>query len=228
MKTGKTTLIWIIGISVILLITSGILFGFNKGKIPWAVEWIKNPGSIIVSLSFGLFLSAALLDQFIALFFKEDEHTEQIRKESQAALKEGRSVHKQLLVQKAQANREKMAAPESTQAQATYSAANDAEVQQRKNLEAAQVQLAEIKEDRRKSIRYIAFLVGLILAISGVRVLTNFIDYSGENSGLIEWQQWSLTICDIIFTASLLSGGTSGVNRFFDLIRSQLDKNTDT
>ena len=81
-------------------------------------------------------------------------------------------------------------------------------------------------KERRGKIRRIAFVAGLVLALAGIRVLTPLIVLPAE-VGDYTFGNWLISYSDMIFTACLLSGGTSGVNRFFSYIKTKLD-GTDT
>ena len=71
-------------------------------------------------------------------------------------------------------------------------------------------------------------MAGLVLALADIRVLTPLIMLPTTGDGDPDLSEytfglWLISYCDMIFTACLLSGGTSGVNRFFGYVKARLD-----
>ncbi|WP_163515039.1 hypothetical protein [Gelidibacter japonicus] len=63
----------------------------------------------------------------------------------------------------------------------------------------------------------IAFGFGLILAITGITTLTDFIIMPNDSNMLLNHK--ILSYYDIIFTAAILSGGTSGIHQLSNVVK---------
>lgn len=87
-----------------------------------------------------------------------------------------------------------------------------------KEMKKAEKKIVEENKKRLRKVQLVAFGVALFLSVSGVRILNEFIEISDSSI----WGINLLSIFDVISTAALLSGGTSAVEMFFQIIRKNL------
>lgn len=196
-------------------ITLVFIIGY-KGVMP-DLEWkTGNTLELLGGVFAKLFIVGALLDQLIAVFFPEDETAKDQRLQAQNALsiikEKEKFVHKKILSQQLQSpnNANTMAAMQSLNTELS-SFANTKQV--------AEDKIAEIDSKRSSRVRMIAFAAGLILAITGITILSDFIDMS--NKGM---NHKILSYIDVIFTAAVLSGGTSGINQLLKIVKDSWKK----
>lgn len=196
----------------------------------WGIDWQEKPLEILLSLFGGLIIASALLDQFIEVFFPEPKENQDERNEAISAIQVGKAVYTETKRKERKWRRNLILATDNKREKLQNNiddSKEEASLQYKRLVEQRQI-VNGMDKERRGNIRRIAFVAGLVLALAGIRVLTPLIelptigddepDLSKYTFGL-----WLISYCDMIFTACLLSGGTSGVNRFFSYIKSKLD-----
>lgn len=70
-------------------------------------------------------------------------------------------------------------------------------------------QLNTMQEDRRKKVSFFAFALGLIIALFGVRILTNLIS---EPETMTAVQSKFINIIDMVLTGCVIAGGSEGIH----------------
>lgn len=207
----------------------------NPNQHAWGISWKENPLDILLTLFGGLLIASALLDQFIEVFFPEPKQNQNDRNEALSTVQVGKAIYTDMKRKATKLKRKLVLEEDNTIRGVLQKKTDDAEketsLQYKRLVEQRQI-VNNMDKERRGKIRRIAFVVGLVLALAGVRVLTPLIMFPETTAGDPDLSQytfglWLISYCDMIFTACLLSGGTSGVNRFFSYIKTKFD-GTDT
>ncbi|MDO7171434.1 hypothetical protein [Mariniflexile sp. AS56] len=198
-----------------LTITLVFIIGY-KGDLP-ALDWQTGDTLELLGGVFAkLFIVGALLDQLIEVFFPQDEIDIQSRTQALNALsivKDNEAlIHKEILSQQLYglSKATTMDSVKSLNTQLTTFSTTK---------QTAEDKIAEIDEKRSSHVRMIAFAAGLVLAITGITILSDFIDMT--NKGI---NHKILSYIDILFTAAVLSGGTSGINKLLKIIKDSWKK----
>ncbi len=182
-----------------------------EGKIPTLESQNEKPLDILGRIFTKLIIVGALLDQFIAVFFPQDETDKEQRIQAQNALsitkEEEKLIHKEILSQRLQGS------------SATFQNLNTRLSTFQSNKQVAENTIAEIDTRRSSYVRKIAFAFGLIIAMTGITILSDFFNMTDNNVN-----HKILSYIDIIFTAAVLSGGTSGINQLIQIIKDSWKK----
>ena len=189
-----------------------LVFIINEGNLPvLASNTDEKPLDILSKVATKLIIVGALLDQFIAVFFSQEEKDKVQRVQSQNALSIVRAeeslVHKEILGQNLQGT--------SANIQNLTARLNNFNNTKR----VAQDKITEIDARRSSYVRKIAFAAGLIIAMTGITVLRDFFEVG--DSGL---NYKILAYIDVVFTAAILSGGTSGINQLIQVIKDSWNR----
>lgn len=193
----------------------------NETGNDWGLSWTPNLGTKLASLFGGLIISAALIDQFIVVFFPDKDSIDQKlsvikskRRNSKEAISEINnhlfSVGLEMI-----GNKDDLDLVEYEQKLIVDKTSHE------KQIIEYNIKLHEIMQEKSIRIRRISFVVGLVLTFCGVRFLTELVQINETNRDL---HDWILRYCDMIFTAAIISGGTSGVNQFFAMIKGYLNQ----
>ena len=197
-------------------ITLFFIIGY-KGDLP-ELNWkTGNTSDLLGGVFAKLLIVGALLDQVIAVFFPLDSTAKEQRMQAQNALSLVKDQEK--FIQREILNRElnSLNTPSATAAI------------QRLNLklsgfdntkQIAKNKIATIDAKRSFQVRMIAFAAGLILAMTGITILSDFIDMT-----IINFNHKILSYMDVIFTAAVLSGGTAGINALLKVIKDSWSNN---
>lgn len=202
---------------IFLAITLIFILGY-KGVMP-ELEWTDKPLDILGGLFAKLLIVGALLDQFIALFFPQKPSS--VEQRQAAVIKLAYIKEKQEVINKqlfdAKLNFEKDPSP-----MVDLNTLNSKLSSYITSKEVAANEIERIDSGRSKRVRMIAFGVGLILAITGITTLTDFIIMPDDSNLLLNHK--ILSYYDIIFTAAILSGGTSGIHQLSKVVRDSWRK----
>jgi hypothetical protein len=93
------------------------------------------------------------------------------------------------------------------------------------DLIAAQDRLTEYKAETLRWTLPLGFFLGLLVAASGLRALSQFLDLSavGTDTGPSQTQLWWFNCGDILFTGALLAGGADPIHKLLDLYRKFIE-----
>ncbi len=194
---------------ILTLITLLFVFKFN-GSIP-ELKWESDLGSIFTRLAGQFILTAALLDQFIALSFPENEDTIIIKNKLKSKIKINNNLLKDCIGKIIITKTEKTNSSELTELINERNAIEE-------KLKITDDELSKIDNERSLRVRRIAFGFGLILSVSGITFLSQFFTIPKGPSLNLQ----IIMYADMIFSAALLSGGTSGVAKFLDYLKGRL------
>lgn len=200
---------------ILLAITAVFVLGY-KGVMP-DIEWTDKPLDILTGLFAKLLIVGALLDQFIALFFPQESLT--VDKRQEAIIKLDHIKEKQESVKK-EIFDVKLNYDKGSHQMSSLNNLNSTLSTYITSKELVANEIEKIDSERSKRIRMIAFGIGLILAITGITTLTDFIIMPNDSAMLLNHK--ILSYYDIIFTAALLSGGTSGIHQLFKVFKDSL------
>lgn len=199
-----------------IIITLIFFFGYNEVFEP--LKWKTEDNLAILGTVFAkLLIVGALLDQFISVFFPQDDDEAAIRAKSLEALniaKENKKMLKNEIL-----------------SQRLYGANNDDQMGIFNKIEtqistfdqtekSARENIASIDTQRSSYVRKVAFACGLIIAVTGITIMDDFILWGKE--GL---NRQVFSFIDVVLTAAVLSGGTSGINQLLKVIKDSLAKN---
>nr|WP_299382254.1 hypothetical protein [Allomuricauda sp.] len=183
--------------------------------------WTDKPFEVLGQLAVKLIVVGALLDQLIAVFFPESEETQTVRTGAETTLRVNREkrngIRKEILSERLRNNADHARYD-------TFGTLNRDLSDTDESIRSAQEVLQEINANRMGFVRVVAFAFSLVLAIAGVTVLTDFIEMH-NGKGVVELNHKIMYYLDIILTAALLSGGTSGINQFFKVVRDSWKRN---
>ena len=211
MKTLKNywwLLLVFIAVTLIFIVT-------YNGVIP-DLGWKKKSLDTLGSVFAKLFIVGALLDQFIAVFFPQDDTDKDQRDQAMNALSivkdEEKFIQKEILSQQLYGfkNANAMASVQTLNAKLTTFSDTK---------QVAEDKIAEIDTKRSSFVRKIAFAAGLILAVTGVTILKDFIEPKQDTLNVKIFY-----FIDIVLTAAVLSGGTSGINELLRIIKDSWKK----
>jgi len=87
----------------------------------------------------------------------------------------------------------------------------------------AEVAMAGYRSTTARRAMQIAFAVGLFASLGGVRVLHVLFDASA----LASWQPFLFDLTDVLLTAGLIAGGSSGINKVTALFAGHLERRTE-
>ncbi|WP_422104463.1 hypothetical protein [Winogradskyella sp.] len=175
------------------------------GKIP-ALEPNEEALDILTKVTVKLILVGALLDQFIAVFFPQDETDKEERVQAQNTLSIAKDEEK--LIRKEMLNLQLQGSL------ASFQKLNSQLVSFRNIKQAAKDKIVTTDSNRSSYVRRVAFVIGLIIAMTGVTILRDFFDMSNNAPN-----HKILSYIDIIFTSAVLSGGTSGINQLIRVLK---------
>lgn len=198
---------------IIFLATTAVFILGYKGVMP-ELEWTDKPLDILGGLFAKLLIVGALLDQFIALFFPQEPASVQQR---QAAIINLTHIKEKQEVVKKEIFDAKLNFDKENHLMDDLNKLNSRLSKYISNKEIVANEIEEIDSKRSKRVRMIAFGAGLILAITGITTLTDFIIMPNDSAMLLNHK--ILSYYDIIFTAAILSGGTSGIHQLFKVVK---------
>lgn len=204
---------------LLVLITVTLIFIINYKGIVEPLEWTGKPVEVLGKLAVKLIVVGALLDQFIAVFFPESEDVKMQRIQADAVLSNGREKKRILrreIIQERLNLRDDM---KSEGFRALHLELDNAE----QSIRNAEEILTEIYSNRIGFVRMVAFAFSLVLAVAGITVLTDFIAMPAPAEAGLNYK--IVSYLDIILTAALLSGGTSGINQFFKVVKDSWKRN---
>lgn len=197
------------------LVVVTLIFIINyKGNLD-KFEWVEDPFETLGQLAVKLFVVGALLDQLISVFFPESAEDQSNRRHLEHALKINRTKQRVL---RDEMLRDRLTNKENIRVN-LMEQMNETEM----SVSQAETDMADLNTKRTAYVRRVAFAIGLVLAITGITVLTDFITNIPEDN--IEFNDSLIYYLDIILTAALLSGGTSGINQFFRVLRDSWKNN---
>ena len=213
---------WLMVTGAIVLVV--FIIYYVSGDHNWGLAWTEKPWEILLKLVVGLTITAALIDQLISVFLPDPPELKDkisnarleasITKENYNRLKEDvRTLERERIVNPVAAADSTTRDQKKLELQATLG-----------TLKANQEQVKEANQQRHGRIRRIAFAISLVVALGGIQVLTPLLDL-GTAPPISKYLIW---FCDLVLTAALLSGGTSGVRMFVDTLKDALDKNGTT
>lgn len=198
---------------LIFLATTLVFILGYKGVMP-ELEWTDKPLDILGGLFAKLLIVGALLDQFIALFFPQEPSSVEQRKAAViklAHIKEKQEVvNKQLFDAKLNFDKEPRPLYDLNTLNSNLSSYITSK-------EVVANEIERIDSGQSKRVRMIAFGLGLILAITGITTLTDFIIMPNDSNMLLNHK--ILSYYDIVFTAAILSGGTSGIHQLSKVVK---------
>ena len=166
--------------------------------------------SKIISLIGSLFFITLLVERFLEIFAVDREKVEkdmiqrnlQLYRNDRNALIEKREVR---LVSKSFAGRD-VAKTDSGQVLSDIL----------EKMSTDEQKLKELKEKRRKWVLLLAFFIGLLLSLFGVRILTDLITTDLEDGVQKTW----ISIMDMLLTASLIAGGSDGIHAMIKKVQT--------
>ncbi len=173
---------------VAIILTTAVIIYISMGGRLNDLQWNENPGEIAGELLIKVTIIAALLDQILFLVFPDNSDV----------------LNKAYSKIKA-CKREK-----------DLDSVDNSEVFRK--MRKAEMKITEENKKRLRIVQLAAFGIALFLSISGVRILSEFIEL---NNSSMNDNKFFLTF-DVISTAALLSGGTSAVEMFFQIIRKNI------
>jgi len=96
------------------------------------------------------------------------------------------------------------------------------------NFIAAQSDLIEFKAETLQYTMPFGFVLGILIAASGIRTLNQFIDPAtfSAASSFSETQHWWFNMMDIFFTGALLAGGADPIHKILDLYRKFMESSS--
>ncbi|MBG6129519.1 hypothetical protein IWQ47_001178 [Aquimarina sp. EL_43] len=206
---------WVLLMLVVVILIFFLNYDENHIK---DFEWKNNPEKILGELAVGLLLVGALLDQFITVFFAENNDSQEIRKETETTLsffRERRRIIRRDILQ------EQLTADTGARA-ANITRLNSELANSEGSIKRAEEIMTTVNSERTTYVRMVAFSIGLILAVTGIKTLTPFISMSSIESNI---STKLLYFCDLLFTAALLSGGTTGISQFLKVIKDSWKRN---
>lgn len=203
---------------LIALILASIILVFVYDGVTPNLSWKEDSMGILAGLFTRLLISAALIDQFIAVFFPEETESKIRREIIQSALTEGRNKVQTCLVEII-----RMETAAKRDEDYIKKIKNDLEDYDSNNVK-LKGELLSINRDRSRKVRMYAFGISLFVAVAGLKVFSELIDIPVFEPGKIgeNINFYIIYYLDMIFTAALLSGGVDGINHFFRSIRSQI------
>ncbi|NMH88236.1 hypothetical protein [Flavivirga algicola] len=197
---------------LLLLLIVTLIFFMKFNEITPGTEWRNEPEKILAGMAAGLIVVGTLLDQFIAVFFRENEETQIKRRIVESRLyayQEKRRMRRKDILREELNNRDGNRSETINRLEIESNALEASIIKEKE-------QISNLNTERTTYIQMVAFGIGLVLATAGIRTLTPFIVIPDEATGL---NFKLLFFCDILFTAALLSGGTAGIHQFLDIIR---------
>lgn len=197
-----------------------LIFIVQYKGINESIAWHSDPYDVISKLIVKLVVLGALLDQFIAVFFKEKKQ-KRSNKDQLGLLIRLKQNQKDSI--KKEIFKMRISNPEGL-----FKYEFKEEKEQIKEIEQtileSKMELDNLENQRSGYIRAVAFAIGLVIAISGVTILAEFVDLPRQESK-VKLNHQLMYFLDIFFTAAVLSGGTSGINQFFKIIRESWKNN---
>ena len=200
---------------IIFLATTLVFIIGYKGVMP-EIEWTDKPIDVLSGVFAKLLIVGALLDQFIALFFPQEPSSKEERQVALTSLAQAKEkqevLNKQLFETKLNSAKDNKPMDDLNSKINTIITSKEVPT----NV------IERIDSERSKRVRMIAFGVGLILAITGITTLTDFIIMPNESNMLLNHK--ILSYYDIVFTAAILSGGTSGIHQLSRIFKDNWKK----
>ncbi len=198
-----------------IIVTLVFIVGYKGNITP--IEWETEDNLKLLGAVFAkLLIVGALLDQLIAVFFPQDESDAEQRAQAKAVLFSIREKEKFL-------NKEMLAIELSiTHNENTINSIQSLSTQittLANSKQTAENKIMAIDAKRSHEVRMVAFAGALIIAVSGITILSDFVDLSRE---VLNVQ--ILSYIDVIFTAAVLSGGTTGINQLLKMIKDSWNK----
>ncbi len=196
-----------------LIVTGIFLTKFDKlNPLIWNME---DPSSLLGNVFVKLLIVGALLDQLIAVFFPQDESNVESRAKSIDALRLAKENKKR--VRRIILDQELFGTKTDDQVRALERMDNQISILE-KTEKTTRQNINDIDVKRSAYVRKVAFATGLVLAITAVTILRDFIQIEESLNYKI------LSYIDVLFTAAVLSGGTSGINQLLQLIKDSWKK----
>lgn len=178
------------------------------------LEFTNTPYVAIGKVVLKLVVIGALLDQFISVFFPEKEENKVKRSLAQISLKHNKEQQKrrreEIFQMKLNSSGDFLYEKEIN---------DDSKIKQSTHLiQTAELELLKLNTERTGFIRIVAFTFSLVLAVSGITIIRDFLINPNIESINIK----IIYFLDIILSAALISGGTSGINQFFNIVKNSL------
>lgn len=86
----------------------------------------------------------------------------------------------------------------------------------------AELELKEMRKKRRDTVAFFGFVMGLIIALLGMRILTNLI----VDPQWGDVQERYVNILDMVLTAGLIAGGSGGIHSLINIARNAMNPNS--
>jgi len=96
---------------------------------------------------------------------------------------------------------------------------------QRKNvidpnqIQEMEIKMDELRQKRRRTVTFFGFVLGLIIALFGIRILTNLV--VDPNWGDVQMRY--VNILDMVLTAGLIAGGSEGVHSLISIAKNAMN-----
>ncbi|WP_222984207.1 hypothetical protein [Flagellimonas meishanensis] len=203
-----------------LLLTLAVITLLFIIRFEWfevALTFVDDPYVAIGKVVLKLVIVGALLDQLIAVFFPEKKETQEERVRAESALtisREKRRILRDEILKERMANGQNYVNVDLFD--------DDPRLLPYENsIVDATNAINKMNAERVGFIRVVAFTISLVLAASGITVIREFL--VGANPE--DFNVKLIFYLDIILTAALISGGTSGINQFFKVIKDSWKDN---
>ena len=86
-------------------------------------------------------------------------------------------------------------------------------------IEAAEQKMNDMKRKRRRPVTFFGFAIGLVIALFGVRILTNL----AIDTNWSDVQTKYVNILDMVLTAGLIAGGSEGIHTLINIASSAIN-----
>lgn len=83
----------------------------------------------------------------------------------------------------------------------------------------AELELKEMRKKRRNTVVFIGFVMGLIIALFGMRILTNLV----VDPDWGDLQKRYVNILDMVLTAGLIAGGSEGIHSLINIAKNAMN-----
>lgn len=199
----------------IIIITLIFIISY-KGNLE-KLTWVKDPFETLGQLVVKLIVVGALLDQLISVFFPENSDNQIKRKTLETILKinkTDKSAYENELL------RERLILTEASPIDLPSKIKKAQE-----KINEVEAEISTLNVNRVGYVRRVAFAIGLVLAITGITVLTDFITNIPLDESDLNFNHKLIYYLDIVLTAALISGGTSGIEQFFRILKDAWKNN---
>jgi len=199
----------------IIIVTLIFIISYKGNLVK--LTWVKDPFETLGQLVVKLIVVGALLDQLISVFFPENSENQLKRKTLETILKTNKankSFYENELL------RERLILTEVSEVELPSKIKNAQEM-----VNEVEAEISTLNANRTGYVRRVAFAFGLVLAITGITVLTDFITNIPSIESNLNFNHKLIYYLDIILTAALISGGTSGIEKFFRILKDAWKNN---